>query len=113
MGKALGYILSLIMLASMVGAVSKADFSFEIKEAVSSAASEDTALGISSFQAEYISGALLQDGGIKYEKIKAEATKTEDGSIIISKIIIKGASLPEMAEKILKDSGITDVVQTE
>ena len=113
MGKALGYILSLIMLTSMVAALSKADFSFEIKEADSSRIENDTSLSLSSYQAEYISGALLIENGIKYEKIEALATKTDDGSIIISKIIIKGASRPEKAEKIILDSSITDVVQTE
>ena len=111
--KSVSYILSLIMLVSIVGAVSSADFSFEIKESSLSASAVETELALSEYQAEYICRALLSEEGIKYEKIKARATKTEDGGIIINEITIKGASLPREAEKILKESGLTDTVKTE
>lgn len=111
--KSMGYILSLIMLVSIVGAVSSANFSYEIKENSLSASAEETELALSCYQAEYISRTLLEENGIKYENIKARATKNEDGSIIINEITIKGANLPSEAEKILKESGLTDSVKTE
>ena len=76
------------MLVSIVGAVSSADFSFEIKESSLSASAVETELALSEYQAEYICHALLSEEGIKYEKIKARATKTEDGGIIINEIIL-------------------------
>lgn len=110
--KSAGYILSLIMLVCIIGALSKADFDFEIKES-SAAVSTAGALELSEYQAEYISRKVLDEKGINYEKITADATKTEDGSIIINNITIKGADPSDKAIELLLATGLTETVKTE
>lgn len=110
--KSAGYILSLIMLVCIIGALSKADFDFEIKES-SAAVSTAGALELSEYQAEYISRKVLDEKGIKYKKITADATKTEDGSIIINNITIKGADPSDKAIELLLATGLTETVKTE
>ena len=110
--KSAGYILSLIMLVCIIGALSKADFDFEIKES-SAAVSTAGALELSEYQAEYISRKVLDEKGIKYKKITADATKTEDGSIIINNITIKGAEPSDKAIELLLATGLTETVKTE
>ena len=110
--KSAGYILSLIMLVCIIGALSNADFDFEIKES-SAAVSTAGTLELSEYQAEYISRKVLDEKGIKYKKITADATKTEDGSIIINNITIKGAEPSDKAIELLLATGLTETVKTE
>lgn len=109
--KSAGYILSLIFLASLVTALAGADFNIEIKaeEAIGENAEYEEAL--SEYQAEYLAAALLSEKELPFEKITASATKTEDGSIIISEIVILGGN--EAAAKAVKESGICEKVSLE
>lgn len=109
--KSAGYILSLIFLASLVTALAGADFNIEIKaeEAIAENAEYEEAL--SEYQAEHLAAALLSEKELPFEKITASATKTEDGSIIISEIVIWGGN--EAAAKAVKESGICEKVSLE
>lgn len=111
--KSAGYILSLILLTTLITAVSGADIKLDFS-GTGEAVSEETVAGaeaISEYQAEYICAKLLEEKGIEYEKISAEATKTEDGSIIINKITIKGADKSSQAAEAVISSGLTDTVE--
>ncbi len=110
MEKSAGYILSLIFLASVITALAGADFNLEIKVEQSAAASTKNEEAMSEYQAEYICAALLREKNIAFEKITATATKTEDGSIIINEIAIKGTDGGEEAVKAVRDCGICEKV---
>lgn len=58
------------------------------------------------YQAEYIVAEILKSSGISYQNITANATKSEDGSIIINEIEITGCSDCEKAKNQLKTNGI-------
>ncbi len=111
--KSVGYILSLILLASVVGAVAKIDIDMNIKTETESTAATVGAEGVSEYQAEYICRSLLEEKGINYEKVEATATKKEDGSIIISKITVKGTDRGAEAVKTVVESGLCDRVDIE
>ena len=109
--KSAGYILSLIFLASLVTALAGADFNIEIKAEEAIAENAEYEESLSEYQAEYLAAALLSEKELPFEKITASATKTEDGSIIISEIVILGGN--EAAAKAVKESGICEKVSLE
>ncbi len=111
--KSAGYILSLILLLSVVGALAKTDLDFNIEQKTEAALSEGYEEAMSEYQAEYIAGTLLREAQISYEKVSASANKNPDGGIIINEIIIKGASNTAEAARIIKQSGLCDRVKTE
>lgn len=87
MSKPVKYVLSLVFMLIIISAagitVKKADFDFKIP----SSDSEDTgALDIAA--AEYVYARLLESAGINFTKITVCTDKSDDGSIIISKVII-------------------------
>lgn len=111
--KSAGFIFSLILLTTFVVAISRTEVDFDISVEQSAAASADAEEAMSEYQAEYICRSLLEEKGIAYEKISAEATKNDDGGIVINKITIKGADDGEEAIKAVVDSGLTDTVKLE
>ncbi len=108
--KSAGYILSLIMLTSVVIAIGRTDIDFNISVEQSSASATDAEESMSEYQAEYICKRLLDEKGIIYEKITADATKTDDGGIVINEITIKGADKGEEAVNTVVASGLTETV---
>ena len=109
--KSAGYILSLIFLASLVTALAGADFNIEIKAEEAIAENAEYEEAVSEYQAEYLAAALLSEKKLPFEKITASANKTDDGSIIISEIVILGGN--EAAAKAIKESGICEKVSLE
>ena len=79
--KSAGYILSLIMLVCIIGALSNADFDFEIKES-SAAVSTAGTLELSEYQAEYISRKVLDEKGIKYKTVLQHIQSTAHHSVL-------------------------------
>lgn len=111
--KSVGYILSLILLVSLVGAILWGDYKFEITREAAKEISADNEESISEYQAEYICRQILSEKDISFEKIEATATKTKDGSIIISEITIKGSDRGEEAAQMVIESGLTETVKLE
>lgn len=111
--KSAGYILSLVLLVSVIVAVSRTEFDFEIKKGETAAAAYEYEESLSEYQAEYICKAILSERGIEFEKVYANATKTEDGGIVINEITVKGAENAEAAVKAILDSKITETVTAE
>ena len=108
--KSMNFILALILLVCVVGAVSGTRWSLDFDYNKAEASKTKTEEAISEYQAEYICRSLLNDKGIAFEKITAKANKTADGSIIISEIKIKGSDRAEEAAKEISNSGICDTV---
>ncbi len=104
--KSAGYILSLIFLASVVSALAGGNFNIELKTEQAIAQNSENEEKISEYQAEYICAEILREQDITFEKITATANKTEDGSIIISEIRIKGAGDRDEAVKAVEESGL-------
>ena len=111
--KSAGYILSLILLTSVVIAISRTDMDFNISVEQSAASATEAEEAMSEYQAEYICQKLLDEKGIIYEKITADATKTDDGGIVINEITIKGADKGDEAVKAVVLSGLTETVVLE
>lgn len=111
--KSAGYILSLILLTSVVMAISRTDIDFNVRVEQSAVSAAEAEEAMSEYQAEYICSKLLDEKGIIYEKITADATKTDDGGIVINEITIKGADKGEEAVKAVVSSGLTETVVLE
>ncbi len=111
--KSADYILALILLTSIIAAVMNADFSFNISSEDIVAEASVGEIAISEYQAEYITARLLEEKEIEYEKIVAKANKSEDGSIVISKITITGAKEGERAVAAVKELKLTSTVVLE
>lgn len=104
--KSMGYILSLIFLASVVSALHSGNFNIELKGEQAMAQNSENEERLSEYQAEYICKEILKEQSISFEKITATANKTEDGSIIISEIRIKGADMCDEAVRVVEESGL-------
>lgn len=111
--KSFKYILALVFLSVMVSAVTNFNFSFKMPVSASNETQNETALNLSSYQAEYLTGVLLNENGIIFSGVEAFANKVEDGGIVISKINIYGATETEKARQIILDSGICETVNFE
>ncbi len=87
MSKSVKYLLSLTFLLSVIAVsftVKKSDFNFKAEEyTLQSSAEADTAL------ARQVYATALKNAGINFKEITVCTNKAEDGSIIISKIIIQ------------------------
>ena len=108
--KSADYILSLILLTSIIAAVMNADFSFNISGEDIVAEASVGEIAISEYQAEYITSRILEEEKIEYEKIEAKANKSEDGSIVISKITITGAKEGKRAVAAVEELKLTSTV---
>ena len=111
--KSVSFILSLILLLSVVGAVGGKRLRLELDYGGYESAESGVELEVSEYQAEYICRSLLNDKGITFEKIGVKANKTDDGGIIISEIKIKGSDRGEEAVSEILKSGICDTVTLE
>ena len=98
------YIIGILFLCSVVSAVFSADihFSFPKTETVSVLENETE---MCEAQAEYLIASYLEKRDIKFEKIRCRANKTEEGSIVISEVVIYGTE-DGSAEELLKELGI-------
>lgn len=101
MNKTVKFVLGLVFLLSVIAAsgitLSQADISFEIpKQEAADTAALDTAA------AEYVYSYALKNSGIDFSEITVCTDKSADGSIYISKVIIKSE---ENREKILSALG--------
>ncbi len=100
------YIISLILICSVIGAVAKGDFEFSLPSAEAVTQGADTAEAICKYQAEYLVAEVLKENEIVFQNISAKATKNEDGSIIINEIEVEGVQEQEKTLKTLEEQGI-------
>lgn len=101
------YIIALILLCSVIGTLASADFSLGfLPENVPALGQSETAEDLSGYSAEYLIASLLKEKGISFEKISANVTKNEGGSIVISEITVFGADNPEAVKETLDACGI-------
>ncbi len=108
--KCMGYILSLILLTSVVMAIGSADFKFSLQRNESKINDSEESLAVSEYQAEYLTQSILTEKGIEFNEVTAKATKNDDGGIIISEIRIKGVTPSEEITDMITESGITETV---
>ncbi len=111
--KSFKYILAIIFLSVIVSSFSKFDLTFEFPKSVSAVAESENVLAMSSYQAEYIISAILDENKIKYTKIRSVANKDENGGIVINEIIISGAEEPEKIKEIIQNLNIMATVKFE
>ena len=101
------YITALIMLCVLVSGIARGNFSFDFSNFNNNAqTAASTEAKLSQYQAEYLVGELLSGKGVEYRNISAKATKSEDGSIIISEIKIEGANDKGGVDEVLSSAGI-------
>lgn len=111
--KSFKYVLALIFLSVMVSAITNLDVNFSIKRNATATKEDQRVIEMSSYQAEYLTGEILNKMNIKYSKISAKANKVEGTGIVINEIIIKDASDVELARTTIIDSGICETVKFE
>lgn len=100
------YIIALVMLCSIVSVIAGADFSFSLPNINSASAEAQNVEEISGFAAEQLVGLYLSEKGAEFEKITATVTKNDENGIVISELLIEGATSPEEVERILIEAGI-------
>ena len=101
------YITALIMLCVLVSGIARGNFSFDFSNFNNNAqTAASTEAKLSQYQAEYLVGELLSGKGVEYRNISAKATKSEDGSIIISEIKIEGTNDKGGVDEVLSSAGI-------
>ncbi len=101
------YIIALVMLCAILGSVAGARFDFSLPDHFESEiAISDSAEEFSVYQAEYLISELLRKSDLKFEKVLAKATKTEENSIVINEITLIGAEDKEGVLSELKKAGI-------
>ena len=105
--KTVRYITALILLASVTTGIVRADWNLELsKTSAAESVSASTEFSILEYQAEYTVGEILKKNAVEYKEITVNATKGEDGSIIINEITVKGADNKEKAAELLASVGI-------
>ena len=107
MGKSVKYVLSLVFLVTLISAAGllKSGFNYYISFNMSSKVSDEALMKES---ARYVYAQALKNSEINFTEITVCTDKTEDGSIVISKVIIYSdcteerirTALGEAAEKI-------------
>ena len=108
--KSFKYILALIFLSVMVSAVVNFDFSLKMPTVSEEKIENEGVLNLSNYQAEYLTGVLLNENGINFSRIEAFTNKLDDGSIVINKINIYGATDTEKACQVISNFGICETV---
>ncbi len=99
------YIIALILLCSVIGAIAKGDFNLSMPAFNSQEEESSAVTDICEYQAEYLVAGVLREKGVTFENILAKATKNEDGSIIINEIEVVGTT-EEQVIKALRTKGI-------
>lgn len=100
------YIIALILICSVIGAVAKGDFDFSLPSNETALEESEAVAAMCEYQAEYLIADILRESGIAFENISAKATKKEDGSIIINEIELEGAGDEEQTLQALEAQGI-------
>ena len=103
--KSMRYIVSLMLICSVLSSAVGTKFVFFESSDTENTVSYNT-LPLYEYQAEYLVFEILKKADIKVEKITANATKSEDGSIVINELEIIGCSERERAIKVLSKTGI-------
>ena len=87
LGKPVKYVLSLVFLVTVISAAGllKGGFNTDISFESSAAASDE---GLKAAAARYVYGQALRSSEINFSEITVCTDKNEDGSIVISKVII-------------------------
>lgn len=107
MQKSVKYITALILLVSVTAGIVRADWDFEISDFAETDSVEAAAeVSLCEYQAEYMIKEIFDKNAVEYKEIQTEATKLEDGSIIINEITVKGADNKEKAAELLASLGI-------
>lgn len=108
------YIVALIMLCSVVGAIASADIDLSFFSKTEASESEAASTEeLSGYAAEQLISVFLKEKGIVFEKITAEATKNDEDGIVINKLVISGAREEEKIRGLLGEIGIDCVVTFE
>lgn len=113
LNKSFKYILALIFLCVIVSSFTKADFKIILPKSTTTAATSESVIAMSEYEAEYLIRALLDESQIKYTKIKAYANKLEDGGIVINEIVLSGVTEKEKARALILNSKVTKTVKFE
>jgi len=103
MSKTVKYILGLVFLVSVISAagitVKMPDIDFSPPDTVNQSARLDTA------SAKYVYSYILENAGIDFSEITVCTDKSADGSIIISKVIIRSDCERERILSVLGEAG--------
>ena len=101
------YIISLILLCSVIVAIGRGKFNFNLNDSFKTEQSTSTTFSsICEYQAEYMIKGMLNNKKINFTNIEAKATKNKDGSIIINEIQVEGVADRNAVSSALKAEGI-------
>ena len=108
--KSMRYIISLTLICSLLAVTVGKSFNFFYSSEPQSSVEYDT-MPLYEYQAEYLIAEALRKEEIKFENIRANATKNEDGSIVINEIEIYGCKDKDTAMNTLRSYGIDCLIR--
>ena len=95
------YILALILVVTTVGALTNIDISVKTDSLKILEKTDNNADALISYETEYLIKELFKKENVTYKKIHVKTTKTDDGSIVISEVIIYEPKPIERAEDLI------------
>ncbi len=104
------YILALIMVVTTVGALTNIDISFKTNKTEISNKTEENAEALTSYETQYLIKELFKKENVTFKKIEIKTTKTEDGGIVISEVIIYEPEPVERAKDLINSNQIAQKV---
>ena len=104
------YILALILIVTTVGALTNIDISLKSEKPEISEKTDNNAEALISYETEYLIKELFNEEKVTYKKIQVKTTKTNEGSIVISEVIIYEAEPQEKAKALILESKIAPKV---
>lgn len=108
--RSMRYIISLMLICSVLSVAVGKQFKFFDNTADNNTISYDTQ-PLYEYQAEYLVAEILRKEGIEFENVTANATKCEDGSIVINELELSGCKNSEKAVNTLRKMGIDCIIR--
>ncbi len=106
--KLISYVISLVIVLSVVGVFSKADFEIEVPTAATN--NTQSLENMTAQQAQYIIEAYLSENGIKVKKVLCYMDILDDGDIVINKVCVYTAKDAAVVKQLLVEGfGIQEV----
>lgn len=104
------YILALILVVTTVGALTNINISLKSQKPEIFEKTDNNAEALISYETEYLIKELLKGEKVTYKKIQVKTTKTKDGGIVISEVIIYEPEPVERAKDLMLKNQIAPKV---
>ena len=104
------YILALILVVTTVGALTKINISIKTDKWEIEQQSENNAEALITYETEYLIKELFNSNNISYKKIEVKTTKSQEGGIVISEVIIYEGEPEQKAKELILNNQIAPKV---